>query len=53
MGVEKTELPLGFFRKIHVAYERDWNLRRYLLFLFAILAVTSIRPRSWAASMVS
>lgn len=39
LGVEKTELPLGFFRKIHVAYERDWNLRRYLLFLLAILAV--------------
>ena len=39
LGVETTELPLGFFRKIHVAYERDWNLKRYLLFLFAILAV--------------
>ncbi|MFB3154126.1 MAG: NAD(P)-binding domain-containing protein [Candidatus Acidiferrales bacterium] len=39
LGVEKTELPLGFFRKIHVAYERDWNLKRYLLFLLSILAV--------------
>ncbi len=39
LGVEKTELPLGFFRKIHVAYERDWNVKRYLLFLLSILAV--------------
>ena len=39
LGMEKTELPLGFFRKIHVAYERDWNVKRYLLFLLSILAV--------------
>ncbi|MFQ5664762.1 MAG: NAD(P)-binding domain-containing protein, partial [Terriglobia bacterium] len=39
LGVETTELPLSFFRKIHVAYERDWHLKRYLLFLFSILAV--------------
>ncbi|MEE9236010.1 MAG: NAD(P)-binding domain-containing protein [Candidatus Acidoferrales bacterium] len=39
LGVEKTELPLDFFRKIHIAYERDWDLRRYLLFAFVILAV--------------
>lgn len=39
LGVEKTELPVSFFRKIHIAYERDWNVKRYLLFLFSILAV--------------
>ncbi len=39
LGVEKTELPLGFFRKIHIAYERDWDWRRYLLFALAILSV--------------
>ncbi len=39
LGVDKTELPLAFFRKIHVEYERDWHLRRYLLFLFTVLAV--------------
>jgi len=39
LGVEKTELPLAFFRKIHIAYERDWDWRRYLLFLLSILAV--------------
>lgn len=39
LGIEKTELPLDFFRKIHIAYERDWNLKRYLLFLFSIVAV--------------
>jgi len=30
---------LAFFRKIRVAYDRDWNLQRYLLFLFSILGV--------------
>jgi thioredoxin reductase/Pyruvate/2-oxoacid:ferredoxin oxidoreductase delta subunit len=39
LGVEKTELPLGFFRKIHIAYERDWDWRRYALFALAILGV--------------
>ena len=39
LGVDKTELPVSFFRKIRIAYERDWNLRRYLLFLLSILAV--------------
>lgn len=39
LGVEKTELPLGFFRKIHIAYERDWDWRRYALFALAILSV--------------
>jgi len=39
LGVDKTELPLAFFRQIHVEYERDWHLQRYLLFLFTILAV--------------
>jgi thioredoxin reductase/Pyruvate/2-oxoacid:ferredoxin oxidoreductase delta subunit len=41
LGIEKTELPLDFFRKIHVAYERDWNLKRYLLFLLSIVAVAA------------
>jgi thioredoxin reductase/Pyruvate/2-oxoacid:ferredoxin oxidoreductase delta subunit len=39
LGVEKTELPLGFFRKTHIAYERDWDWRRYALFALAILGV--------------
>jgi thioredoxin reductase/Pyruvate/2-oxoacid:ferredoxin oxidoreductase delta subunit len=39
LGVDKTELPLAFFRKIHVEYERDWHLQRYLIFLATILAV--------------
>ena len=39
LGVEKTELPLGFFRKIHIAYERDWDWRRYAFFLLSIVAV--------------
>jgi len=39
LGVEKTELPLGFFRKIHIAYERDWDWHRYALFALAILSV--------------
>ncbi len=39
LGVEKTELPIGFFRKIHIAYERDWEWRRYLWFALAILSV--------------
>ena len=39
LGIEKTELPLDFFRKIHVAYERDWNVKRYLLFVLSIIAV--------------
>ncbi len=39
LGIDKTELPLAFFRKIHVAYERDWNVTRYLLFLLSIVAV--------------
>ncbi len=39
LGVDKTELPLGFFRKIHIAYERDWDWKRYTLFLLSILAV--------------
>ncbi len=41
LGIEKTELPITFFRKIRVAYERDWNLKRYLLFLSSILAVAA------------
>jgi len=39
LGVEHTELPLAFFRKIQIAYERDWDWKRYLLFLASILAV--------------
>ena len=39
LGIQKTELPLDFFRKIHVAYERDWNVKRYLVFLLSVLAV--------------
>ncbi len=39
LGVEKTELPVGFFRKIHIAYERDWDWRRYLWFALAVLSV--------------
>jgi NosR/NirI family transcriptional regulator, nitrous oxide reductase regulator len=39
LGIENTELPLSFFRKIHVAYDRDWNLKRYLLFLLSILVI--------------
>ncbi len=39
MGIDRTELPVEFFRKIHVAYDRDWNLKRYLLFLLSIFAV--------------
>jgi hypothetical protein len=39
LGVDKTELPVGFFRKIHIAYERDWDWKRYALFLASILAV--------------
>ncbi len=39
LGVEKTELPLGFFRKIHIAYERDWDSQRYAFFALAILTV--------------
>ncbi len=40
LGIEKSELPLDFFQKIHVAYERDWDVKRYLLFLLSIVAVT-------------
>ncbi len=39
LGVDKTELPVGFFRKIHIAYERDWDWKRYALFLLSIVAV--------------
>ena len=39
LGVDQSELPVSFFRKIHIAYERDWNGQRYLLFLLAIVAV--------------
>jgi thioredoxin reductase/ferredoxin len=39
LGVERTELPLEFFRKIKIAYERDWDWKRYLAFLASILAV--------------
>ncbi|HXE75342.1 MAG TPA: NAD(P)-binding domain-containing protein [Candidatus Xenobia bacterium] len=39
LGVDKTELPIGFFRKIHIAYERDWDWKRYGLFLLSIVAV--------------
>ncbi|MGH9862090.1 MAG: 4Fe-4S dicluster-binding protein, partial [Candidatus Acidiferrales bacterium] len=39
LGVDSTELPLAFFRKIRIAYERDWNWKRYLLFLLSIVAV--------------
>ncbi len=54
LGVEKTELPVAFFCKIRVAFERDWNVKRYLLFLFSILAVgTFYVLKKFAAGVVT
>ena len=39
LGIDKSELPVSFFRKIRIAYERDWNWKRYLLYVLSIVAV--------------
>lgn len=41
LGIEKSELPVDFFRKIHVAFDRDWNLKRYVLFLLSVVAIAA------------
>ncbi len=42
LGVRDTALPIEFFKKVGIEYERDWHWRRYALFALSCLLVGAL-----------